>query len=282
VLRFVHVMYACPPIDVLYLTWLGDSPDGASRALIANHLRGKVVAYTGNQCVQGSVQCDLAVKAHSETVYHLCAVFGVASPTVIVGLCSTELPVVVVSSNRDPQSSNLFGAIIRESTHIVWSKTCAYGSVASAGGMVDLNGRVFEALTPELQATLTGCARQCWKAGGTGKERAYVPKVASLMLVGQSGSGCASAVRALALRTGALLTAVRVEQLYEAAEVGKGSLTREWGRRAMVHRMLQGLVLSRPCILLLEDLHFLARRTGAEADRPTRSEAEDGVVEVSC
>jgi hypothetical protein len=69
-----------------------------------------------------------------------------------------------------------------------------------------------------------------------------------------------------------------VEQLYES---GKPSLTREWGRRAIVRRLLQGIAQPGPCILLLEDLHFLARRTGAEAASPARTDAEEGVVEVS-
>ena len=100
----------------------------------------------------------------------------------------------------------------------------------------------------------------------------------SLLLTGPSGTGCTTLVTAAAALCAANVLTLSAGTLYARAPAGQGSVSGLWARR-QVHEVVMCALALKRCVLVLDDLHFLAPRRGGSTARHT--EAENGIIEVS-
>lgn len=146
---------------------------------------------------------------------------------------------------------------------------------------------VLTALPQDIRSALVGIAEDY--IGEKGRLKA-AHSVGTVLLVGPSGSGCAAAVQAVASMHSARLVRVSCGQLYASASgsgQGQQQFTAQWGRAAVTKAVLRAAVGAQPCVLLLEDLHFLVPPVAANSSSGgevgvASTEASEGVAEVRC
>ena len=235
-----------------------------SSSVIQRALLGQVITFRQPVHQQNCfyAECEVTVKISESCTYAFMGFFWV-DELVTVGDSSAE--------------EGVFGALVAEDTQIVVTPTQRQLQHATS---ISKHGEdILTMLSDDVSHALLGCMQRCLVASSSGC-------IGTLLLIGQSGSGCLSSACAAADRIGAYKTIISPGTLYAefAACAGVGGLTRAWGRRIVRQAVLRALAVRQPCVLILEDLHFLIPGKGvgrARAGGRQRTEAEEGMAEVA-
>jgi hypothetical protein len=256
-------MYRRFTIRTLHLACSSQSTVGLT---IHTKLVGYVFRFNRNQCRDGVVSCGpLDVEGLPVTTAYFD--FDLASTRPLV-----DFPTQVEPQDNNNKAVVHCSAVVGVNTQILLISDCCSPAFPKVVGH---DAEVLDALPHDVRAAVLGCADQLIGVANANTQR---HSVGTLLLLGPSGSGCAAAVRAVSAMSGARLLRVSSAGVYASAPTDqRGKFTRQWGRAAIIKLVLEAAAGTQPCVLLLEDLHFLVPAEG----RGGATEASEGMAEVT-
>lgn len=236
--------------------FLIDDLDSASAAVFRSRTIGRIIPVDRADQLVGPMHCQLS---SGDTVVP--AVFQTVS---------AEKECAVLHNSLDQAQTFV---TIGSRTQVLLEQSCDL-----LLSVDEDDDEVVHALTHEVRTSLLGYANRYI---GTAADAETSWRVGSLLLTGQSGAGCSAAARSVAGRHGARLVRTSCAEVYAsapgAAGAAGGRFTRRWGRTGMMKLVLKAAVGMQPCVLLLEDLHFLV----PSGEHFGVTEASEGLAEVS-
>lgn len=234
---------------------VGDLDSEPSATIRQSRIAGHTIHFDRTDHISGIIRCSVPVMA-GDTVFP--AFFKIGSP-------DWEGAGIENTSSQAKLHVTIGGR-----TQVLLERCCDLFP-----SLDENDDEVEQALVHEVRTSLLGYANRYIRVTD---DIIVTFRVGSLLLTGQSGAGCAAATRSVARRHDARLVRINCAEVYASAPEGPGrGFTRRWGRATVIKLILTAAVGVQPCVVLLDDLHFLT----PSGEHCGATEASEGMAEVS-